>query len=58
MDPEEALAELRRQAGRVLETGGTDPGAARALAFAATAVDDWMSRGGYRPGTWATTETR
>ena len=53
MDPDETLRQLRSLAGRILATD-SDPDADDAVRLAelASALDDWLTTGGFLPARW------
>lgn len=48
MDPNETLAELRKLAARLLDTGGWPDDMAEKF----QALDEWLSKGGFLPTDW------
>lgn len=53
MDPNAALTEIRDKANEVLNDGYWDADTAIALAELVRALDEWLSKGGFLPESWA-----
>lgn len=53
MDPNATLARIRELAAQ-LEIDSSDPYVVEELAEQFTALDEWLSKGGFKPSAWVT----